>query len=100
MPLASPGFWQIVAWMGSLLGIISLSFVAGYNWRRITVLEQSLDKHLAWAEAVAKSERELNVAVYARKDLVDLELKAIKSRLDLVGRQVNDLWERRSEPRA
>ena len=64
-----------------------MAFAMGYNWRRVTVLEQMFEKHLTQTE---KQHAEMD-DTYARKDLTELELKEIKSRLDYMSRQLATL---------
>ena len=79
--------WQMISTLGSFLGVLGMAFAVGYNWRRVTVLEQAFDTHLKQTE---KQHEDMN-HTYARKDLTELELKAIKSRLDYMSRQLATL---------
>ena len=89
MPSTDPSIWSIVSSLGSLLGVLGVAFAVGYNWRRVTVLEQAWERHLtASDQRVAAFE-----VTYVRKEILDLELKAIRSRLDLLFKQ----WEHVSE---
>ena len=62
--------WQMLVALSGVAGILTLTFLLGYNWRRVTVLEEI-------------------VKDFARRDIIDLELKAIRSRLDYMSKQLN-----------
>ena len=77
--------------VSTALAITGLIFTAGYNWRRITVLEEAFTQHL---ESADKRVAAIEVT-YARKDLIELEIKTIRSRLDDISKQLADLLARR-----
>ena len=81
---------QLFITVSTLLGIVVLAFTAGYNWRRISALEDHLAEHLVGAD-----KRSLSIeATYVRKDLLDLELKAIRSQLEFMSTQLSALVDR------
>ena len=81
---------QLFITVSTLLGIVVLAFTAGYNWRRISALEDHLAEHLVGAD-----KRILSIeATYVRKDLLDLELKAIRSQLEFMSTQLSALVDR------
>ena len=86
---------QLFTTISTLLGIIVLAFTAGYNWRRISALEDHLANHLVGADKRLVSIE----ATYARKDLIDLEIKAIRSRLDYMSTQLAALLDRMEQRR-
>lgn len=72
--------WESVNQFSALLGVLTLAFAVGYNWRRVTVLEETHASHVAeWLKHIEHIE-----VTYARKDMLDLEIKAIRSRLDYI----------------
>jgi len=79
-PVVGPSAWQVLATLGALVGVFSLIFALGYNWRRVTVLEES------FANLAVMLDRS-----YARKDLIELELRSMRERLDLISRQLTQL---------
>ena len=81
--------WEWFNQIGTLLSIICLVFTAGYNWRRIAIIEGLLDKHLTSVDT-RRNQLDLNIErTYARKDTLELELKAIRSRLDYISKQLD-----------
>lgn len=92
-PETNSVFWQVVASLGSLLGLIGVAFALGYNWRRVTVIEGSMRDLLVDVDNLTT----VAADTYARKDLMELEMRAVKSRLDHISKQIEGLqpWPQR-----
>jgi Tfp pilus assembly protein PilO len=88
--------WQIVTVLSTILGMMGLAFTLGYNWRRVTVLEQSFAQS---TEATKERQEEID-RTYARKDLIEVELRSVRSRLDYMSKQLSELLhaDRPTEP--
>ena len=81
--------WDIMSQYGAIAGILGLAFTAGYNWRRLTIVEDLIGKHLASVD-IRREQMDAEIErTYARKDTLDLELKAIRSRLEYISKQLD-----------
>lgn len=79
-----PSLWAILTALGGVLSVLAMAFALGYNWRRVSVLERDLDRRLH-----AEHQQIADIAeTYARKDLISLELKALRSRIDYMSKQL------------
>jgi len=93
--------WELLNSIGLIISACVFIFGLGYNWRRVTVLEDAFEKRLKTAELIEREMQAHMASTYVRQDVlsvelrnVALELSALKSKYDLAYRQLEYLTHR------
>jgi hypothetical protein len=88
--MADTPMLETLSIIGMLLTIMNVIFLLGRNWHRVTALEESQQRFQADA-LKARDDVYLELQEYVRKDIMALELAAVKSRLDRFSEQLTYL---------